>query len=973
MKILIEEQPGAFGEVSNPNQKTVGLLKPTPKEGQKVTSKEITAVIQQKINKLKSTFQAQYESLITVENVEGEAKVTSFDINKIISTVQSTLNYFGLKVREIKQKSPSSWKVNIVLIDGKVIEFGSIMSGSIGNASNNPKDNLAETVVEIIRHYKTEKLQRTGIDLAKMMEDNLVTDGSPETEAETPQSKAIEQKLFSPSALEERAGLGGETLQNAEKRHIEKVIAELEKELGGIIERRKKRAERIAQLEARLLQMEIEELETELEKIIERRKKRADTIAELEAKLLLMEDNERIENNTDTMSAMLGKETVDEINKHYPDTQNTGESFTKILDEIAREDNDEKVDPKDIKSLLAQGDIDLVERIEKLNTDIDTIEEAGEEAQEERKYLSKLKLVAEQRGLPIEKILAKKEKEDKKTNKKESPKTKKPENKTWAKIKGTFRKVFKYSVIAGHLTVGLSSMWVAGAGWHKVDEKGDITLENINWDYDKVVERTFSPSPQRALEQMKKAAETMIQEGLEFYNEEIAPPKFTMPIERLDMQSFKGSKETRCMGYILDALVKEGFSREINNLHGNAWTYSENAIAGGATKVYSIYDNHKDKPITYNQKKVKGYFEKNCLEDANKEYNIESFKHGDLISLYYPDSHNFAKAFKGGNGKFHTHAGIIIEENGNKYLVHTVTKNRRKDPLEKVLAGKTPFKVVEIIRPDYYSAKNRAREEARGVDVSEFVDCNTGEVEHEALVSETAYKLMATLEANKNTIQRMFNLSDQETNDILKLSMAVFNNESTFGVGPLYKKEKARETQPTLAKVINSPKQIIKEIADLIGYDDESKGMGQIKEEITLREYRKLFEGMDKHSIEYAAAATPFILASIHNQLKDYCAANSIFVPKSDLLIITGCIYNRGWDNYEKPVLERLQEYKKGQFSLEEYRKLPYAKKIIKTQENIEFNFNKKRVKDNYYQNNKSKMASVNHKATAGTQYRKQM
>ncbi|MCF7833957.1 MAG: hypothetical protein K9L98_01635 [Candidatus Pacebacteria bacterium] len=533
----------------------------------------------------------------------------------------------------------------------------------------------------------------------------------------------------------------------------------------------------------------------------------------------------------------------------------------------------------------------------------------------------------------------------KKTGSQERQKKKEVIRLPWQKARKKFMTTVKYLILAG------SIYFASGA----ITKNGN---DGITWN-NKILSSevfAFENNNQLALPEMTSASKIMGEKDLKFYTDQIDAPSPSiysieiresedrLPIENLTADSFKKSKREECFGYVCDGLVAAGISREELMLWGDAWSYERNALDAGAEKIYSIYDLHQSNIETFNKKQVKKYFEEKCIEDYTKKiYSIETFKHGDILSLYFSGSSYFNLAYKEGGGKMHTHAGIVIEENGQKYVVHTIGENRRKDKLEDILQGKTlegrhHFGLAEIIRPDYeLSARKKVELDFPVHDISEFVDDTYNRGNIVSLQSETGYKLLKCLKNNRETIKNMFNFSTEETNNILSLSVAIFGNESTFGDGEEYKNEAAEE------KEVSTIFQFVRNMGDILGYDDISRGIGQIKEEKTLQEHQNIFSNMDQYSVQYAASASPFILGSIYKHLKGFCENNDIKINNEDMLNVVACVYNKGWDSnsYTKPVKERLLEYRDGKFSLQEYNKFYYIVKIKSFLRNIKFNFYK--------------------------------
>lgn len=706
------------------------------------------------------------------------------------------------------------------------------------------------------------------------------------------------------------------TVENYENIDIDKEIEKIEKEINGLQEK--------------------------LNNISKGRQERLEKIKSLEKELQNIEKEERKE-NTQLVSTITGDNVLERISEHYGDDDSESAQLTKILKEIAEKNPIETNNKKEVKILKKEGSKAVKEAVIRLREKIKEIEKENGDATKEKEDLIRVEKIGEDIGLKLDEV-------------KEKNKKRVLEKISWPEAKNKVLKITKYLVFIG-------ALYLAAGGISKNNDG------NTTWSLKTLSERTFAfkKNNQLASPEMKSAVEIMKKNNLHFNTNEIFTPEasiksfeikasgFNLPINNLSSESFVKSKRTKCFGYVCDGLVAAGVSREELALWGDAWTYEKNVLDAGAEQVYSLYNLHNSNIKEFNKNKIKKYFKENCKKDSESGiYTAETFQHGDIVSLYFSGSGHFDWAYKGGNGKLHTHAGIIIEENGQKYLIHTIEERRRKDKLEdiingKALEGKNHFGIVEIIRPDYTSSKEKKVVLEKPIyDISKFVKKSYNRGNIKSLQSKTGYQLLECLKMNRETIKKIYNLTQEETNDILSLSMAVFGNESTFGDGEVYVEEATDE------KNIISLHQVMRNIADMIDYDDISRGIGQIKEEKTLQEFDSLFVNMDRYSVQYAASATPFILGSIYNHLKNFCKINNINISKKNTLNITLCVYNKGWDDdtYTKPVEERLKDFNDGKFSLDEYNKFNYVVKAESILRNVQFDFYKDENRNNLTQAN---------------------
>ncbi|MDQ3075736.1 MAG: hypothetical protein M3Q34_01260 [bacterium] len=660
--------------------------------------------------------------------------------------------------------------------------------------------------------------------------------------------------------------------------------------------------------------------------------------------------------NTELVSIVIGNQTMEVIANFLEDNETPSSHLAKIIKDITEVTPTETDTPEQIEKLKVDATKQINETIAALREEIRRIELEQGDATEQKLELAKVEEIAKVVGINIKENDISTAAHERGNIENEVKSRKKMSwKKAWEEAKSKVIKTTKLLMVAG-------ALWVPPGG---IDTQDDGSL---TWNYTTLSERTFfwkNKGTQLAIPEMKKAVEIMEDKNLYFNTGEIMTPEATirsleitasgymMPINRLTLASFSESTDTRCFGYMADGLVKAGIDRNEIVLYGDAWSYEKNMLDVGATQIYSIYDKHPNAPTKFNINKIKRYFEENSAKDSGDTecYTLETFVHGDIISMYNSKSHNFDQAFEGGKGRLHTHVGILVEEDGQKYVVHTVGENRRTDKLEDITAGQLQFKVVEIIRPDYGSLNEKPVELKEAVyDISEFINFTYNRGNVEALRSKTGYELLKGLSMNRDVIQTILNLTDQETNDILSSSVAVFGNESTFGDGEFYINEARSE------KKVFSPIQIARHIGDILGVGDISRGIGQVAEENTFglgqtkdseslgeKNYERLFGGMDRYSVQYATSATPFILGSIYNHLKNICRTENIHLSRENMLNLTLCIYNKGWSDYEKPIEERLLQYKNGTFDMNKYTEFAYVRSANTTLRNTSFNFGKGR------------------------------
>lgn len=101
-------------------------------------------------------YQKEYASYFTLKEDDPD-KLESVNVTGIIKLLNRIKEEYNLPIKSI-ERIPNHFKVKIILNDGHVIEFGSILGGSIGNnlTLEQRVDNIKGLVAEIINHYRND-------------------------------------------------------------------------------------------------------------------------------------------------------------------------------------------------------------------------------------------------------------------------------------------------------------------------------------------------------------------------------------------------------------------------------------------------------------------------------------------------------------------------------------------------------------------------------------------------------------------------------------------------------------------------------------------------------------------------------------------------------------------------------------------------------------------------------------------------
>lgn len=153
-----------------------------------------------------------------------------------------------------------------------------------------------------------------------------------------------------------------------------------------------------------------------------------------------------------------------------------------------------------------------------------------------------------------------------------------------------------------------------------------------------------------------------------------------------------GKHTTQCAKYSHDILRNQGYK----NITGDAWN---RASYSDMTKIASGYDGSV-KPKEYSDEAAHQYL-RNAAANFAEKVDTTHLEPYDVIGLYYPDSPNTEKAFRGGaGGETQTHTGhTIVGKDGTHYVVHNVDGHLKINKLADMLTGEYDYLPVSAYRP----------------------------------------------------------------------------------------------------------------------------------------------------------------------------------------------------------------------------------------------------------------------------------
>jgi len=147
----------------------------------------------------------------------------------------------------------------------------------------------------------------------------------------------------------------------------------------------------------------------------------------------------------------------------------------------------------------------------------------------------------------------------------------------------------------------------------------------------------------------------------------------------------------RCSGN-LQLLLAEMLGTELGAvrqyMNGDSWKLGTNAVSAGGTRIYDGIS--KDEMAKYYDVKTnKNTMPTNKIVDmlraGTKDLDIGGFEDGDIVQLFNTRSRYKDEALKSGND-LATHVGVVsIDEDGERYIVHSTGTTWKKEKLSKYL------------------------------------------------------------------------------------------------------------------------------------------------------------------------------------------------------------------------------------------------------------------------------------------------
>jgi hypothetical protein len=389
----------------------------------------------------------------------------------------------------------------------------------------------------------------------------------------------------------------------------------------------------------------------------------------------------------------------------------------------------------------------------------------------------------------------------------------------------------------------------------------------------------------------------------------------TVTKAELDQDDFKYTDNrpcgdtNECAKHVNNKLEKD---YGIPGLSGNAWNNMKTTPS-----YYSIgYKALDKKPVIENPTKenINKELEKHLNYTEEEKEQIRNAPPTSIVNIYNPNSSFTVKAYNEGNTTLGTHTGFVVIKDGKKYIEHEIGGSAILTPIEKLISGEYDgMKIMAVDENTKYKDKESINNYKYIGDVINL-EAST-QINPSRIGSKEANIAHAKSLDYANQFKPMFNLSNENANNLAKATTLIINQESAFGKNDALKYD------------INP----IKRIGEAVGYGEISRGYSQFKldENLSLDMQNKLgvtkelLEDRSQKGLDAAVKVTQYKL------LKNYKKLSDIVYKNKDIKLSNKEIWQlaiKGYNFNIDGVVNSLVKYKTMDKIEEAYKKQAEAK-----------------------------------------------
>jgi len=391
----------------------------------------------------------------------------------------------------------------------------------------------------------------------------------------------------------------------------------------------------------------------------------------------------------------------------------------------------------------------------------------------------------------------------------------------------------------------------------------------------------------------------------------------------------------------LNALKTQGSNiLESFNLRGSAWAMLNNVVERGAEKITDIFDL-EDIPKKYDLVKIKSFIKEKALNSNHVEKLNNNLEASDLVTLYWPKSSNYKKAFNESDGKaLNTHIGEIIVVDDERYIRDNVHGDWNYRKLEDVLQNKDKDGV--LITGAAHLKKEVNISDMNNIGISPVTN-HEDNPKFDIIYNNAAYRAMSIIKNNKTQLTTLYDLNDEQFNTITGLTHAIMYKDTKLGVTENNPEYNFTSGRSSLGKIAHTGKKAL----EYLGLtDEESVGLGNVKikdsfseEELIERGYDKILEDRElKESPEFSGIVTFEKVAKNYKKVKELLSTLPIEIKEDKDLInsLVAISHNQGFDKIQENIKKYLENKDKDE--LLQYKQFSYPNIVNSVMEYSNYN-----------------------------------
>lgn len=330
-----------------------------------------------------------------------------------------------------------------------------------------------------------------------------------------------------------------------------------------------------------------------------------------------------------------------------------------------------------------------------------------------------------------------------------------------------------------------------------------------------------------------------------------------------------------------------------NGVIGDAWTMPKNIVNSGGKMLFNLYDSPE---FSNGVSGVSDLKKKTASALANSNIDLRQLRPGDVVGIYYPESHSYNKAISNGT-TYNTHVAIVTgyDSDGMPIVEHNMGGSNKKDRADKLRWGS---KITVAARP----------KEGRSVEEYPF---KSGESDYyvdkfgENSQPDNLKSYMDSMAGAAPVIGKIYNNADMDA--VQRIATGILKRETGY-------MQNLESERRGLGAIKEAGEKVVRAAR---GYGEETKSSDLIKFKLaTLSNDERKFIGVtskeDLDNPEKAGRAVELILAKNYDYFVRYAKQNPhLGMTTQDIEDLTALSYNQGMAKLYNITPSKLEEIRR--------------------------------------------------------------